>query len=78
MYKEAITKWMYWMWNFESNFVETVFGDEGEMMVRHLQGKFEYAYERYGSYGCIPNFFGELDKKHRDKLIDWVMDNYKG
>lgn len=78
MYKEAITKWMYWIWNFESDFVKTVFGDEGEWMVKHLQAKFNYAYERYGAYGCIPAFVGELDKNHREKLIDWVMDNFKG
>ena len=78
MYKEAITKWMYWMWNFESNFIEKVFGDEGEMMVKHLTRKFSYAYDKYGAYGCIPAFFGELDTTHRNKLIDWVMDNFKG
>lgn len=69
---------MYWIWNFNStgDFIQQCFGDEGEMMVKHFREKFDYAYDRYGAYGCIPHFFGELDNTHREKLIDFVCDNY--
>lgn len=77
--EKAIIKWMFWMWNFNStgDFIQQCFGDEGDWMVSHLKSKFGYYYDRYGAYGVIPAFFGELDNKHRTKLIDWVMKNYQ-
>lgn len=74
----AIINWMYWLWNFNDtgDFIQGAFGNEGEMMVKHLRSKFESAYESFGTYGCIPAFFGELDSRHREKLIDFVCDNY--
>lgn len=74
----AIINWMYWLWNFNAtgDFIQQAFSNEGEMMVQHLRGKFDWAYKTYGAYGCIPAFFGELDTKHRKKLIDFVCDNY--
>ena len=78
MHQEAIINWMYWLWNFNAtgDFIQQCFGNEGEMMVRHLRGKFDGAYQTYGGYGAIPAFFAELDERHRRKLIDFVMDNY--
>lgn len=73
-----IINWMYWIWNFNAtgDFIRGAFGDEGEYMVEHLRGKFDSAYKQFGGYGCIPAFFSELDTKHRQKLIDFVCDNY--
>lgn len=80
MYKEIIKKWMLWTANFNStgDFIQQAFGDEGEMMVNHLRSKFNYLYDRYGSHGVMLAFFFELDGNHQAKLIDFVMDNFRG
>ena len=71
----AINKWMFFIYNFPYNFIEQIWaGDEG--LINHLKGKFNYAYNSKGAYGCIPAFYGELDMNNRKKMMQWVMDNY--
>ena len=71
----AINKWMYFIYNFPYNFIEKVWADDAGL-ANHLKGKFQSAYDRYGSYGCVPAFYGELDMNNRKKMMQWVMDNY--
>ena len=82
MNKEMISKviktWTMYGFNYEYQFIKKVFGDEGEMMVNHLQSKFDGYYESYGAAGAFFIFWAELDTKHKEKLEMYVMDNYKG
>lgn len=74
----SIKLWTLYGFNFEHNFVQKVFKDEGEMMVKHLQGKFDEAYRIAGMYGSFFYFWSMLDSRHQRKLQEWVLDNYKG
>lgn len=77
IFRDVIKKWTMFGFNYPHDFVKKVFGDEGEMMVNHLQSKFEGYYESYGSAGAFFIFWSELDGKHKEKLECWVMDNYR-
>lgn len=73
----AINKWMYFIYNYPSNFIESVWGKrEDYNLTDHLTKKFNALYESRGMYGVIPAFYGELDWSSRKKLMEWVMDNY--
>lgn len=75
----AINKWMYFIYNYPYNFIELVWGERKRFnLTDHLSEKFDALYERKGPYGVIPAFYAELDGNNRVKLLEWVMDNYKG
>ena len=71
----AINKWMFFIYNFPSDFIEQIWGHD-KSLVLHLKGKFAYAYKDYGAYGCIPSFYGQLDNNNRKKMMQWVMENF--
>ena len=75
----AINKWMYFIYNYPYNFIELVWGERKQYtLTDHLTGKFNALYVKHGAYGVIPAFYAELDLNNRIKLLEWVMDNYKG
>lgn len=75
----AINKFMYFMYNYPYNFIELVWGERKQYtLTDHLTGKFNALYDKYGAHGVIPAFYAELDLNNRIKLLEWVMDNYKG
>lgn len=45
--------------------------------IEHLFGKFNSAYDKYGSRGAVMAFYGELDGTNRYKLLSWINENYK-
>lgn len=45
--------------------------------VEHLLGKWASAYDRYGCYGCMNAFYGELDGGNRYRFLKWVNENYE-
>lgn len=71
----AINKWMFFIYNYPSDFIDKVWADE-PYLINHLKGKFNYYYETKGAYGVIPAFYAELDSKHKVKMMSWVMDNF--
>ncbi len=71
----AINKWMFFIYNYPSDFIDKVWADE-PYLVKHLKGKFNYCYETIGAYGAIPAFYAELDSKNKVKMMSWVMDNF--
>jgi hypothetical protein len=42
----------------------------------HLKGKWDYAYETYGSRAVLMAFYAELDGNNRQLLMEWVLENY--
>lgn len=72
---EAINRFFYWSMNYDGSldWIKEIFP---EYLVDHFTSKFKMLYNRYGSMGVIPAFYGELDTENRQKLIDWVLENY--
>jgi len=72
-YHRAVNHFVYFCMNYPSNFMDA-FGN----MKEHLQSKFNYAYEKYGSVGAMIRFYTELDSENQKALLSWAMNNYKG
>ena len=85
----AINKWFYYAMNY--NVVEMPVADfDGEhteylpdcflafpkYLRMHLKGKWDYAYETYGSRAVLMAFYAELDGNNRQLLMEWVLENY--
>lgn len=45
-------------------------------IIAHYVGKWESAYKRVGSYGAINVFYGDLDGKHRAKMLKYINENF--
>ena len=77
-HNKVIELWTLYGFNFEHDFIEKAFAKEGASMIKHLQNKFEEAYERVGCHGAFFFFWAMLDDRNKRTLEDYVMDNYKG
>lgn len=87
----ASNKFFYYVMNYEhskityptihsgevSNYLPEFFNAFDKYSIEHLYGKFKYFHEKYGSYGAIMAFYGELDGDNRWKLMKWINENYK-
>lgn len=71
---QAIQKFAFYNYNFEYNFVKKVWG-EGPF-ADHLQGKFNYMYDKYGAMGALLGFYAELDSSNKVKLLEYILENY--
>lgn len=85
----AINKWFYYAMNFGSKEMPVATFDGEKMMYLpdcfeafpkhlrlHLKGKWDYAYEKYGSRTVLMAFYAELDGTNRKLLMEWVLNNY--
>jgi len=45
-------------------------------LVEHLRGKWLNACEKTDSYGYVMKFYGELDGTNRQKMLQYIMENY--
>lgn len=72
----AINKWVFFCMNYPHDFIEQVWKDE-QWLVKHLRGKFAAIYDTYGSRAVMNTFYCELDGNNKQKLMAWVMDNFK-
>lgn len=77
-YSKAIQLWTMYGFNFEHDFIKKAFAGESEMMIKHLQNKFDEAYDIAGTYGAFFYFWSMLDSHYKRVLESYVMDNYKG
>lgn len=65
--KQAINKWIFFTFNYPWDFLDKVWG-YNEILKSHLRKKFD---------GDMNKFYCELDKENSDKLLTWVIENYK-
>lgn len=63
--KKAINKWIFWTFNYPWDFIRKIWG-EGTI-ANHLRTKFD---------GDMNKFYCDLDRKNRDKLLTYVLENY--
>lgn len=78
-FHKIIYLWTMFGFNFPHNFVNIVFKPHcDEYMLKHLNEKFDKAYDIAGMHGAFFYFWADLDTKNKHILEDWVMDNYKG
>lgn len=45
-------------------------------LIEHLRSKWLNACERTDSYGFVMKFYGELDGTNRQKMLQYIMENY--
>ena len=45
-------------------------------LIEHLKGKWNYACDKYGGYGAMMQFYGELDGTNRQKMLKYIVENY--
>ena len=75
---KIIKTWTMFGFNYSYGWIEEAFKSRGKIMVDHLKGKFEVAYDVAGAHGSFFYFWAMLDKENKELLENWVMDNYKG
>jgi hypothetical protein len=73
--KEAINKWVFWCYNFTDprSWIYEIWTG---CIADHLYNKFCGLYEIHGCRSVMQDFYTELDKENRKKLLDWVLTNY--
>ena len=68
--KDAIRKYIMFTFNYPSYWIDKVFAGTG--LEHHLWQKFE-------TFGRDFNvFFTELDRELQNKMLTWIMENYRG
>ena len=91
-HNDAVKKWSLWCFNYPTPFELTIgkiFGGDvvikvsdrryycsNNHLVQHLIEKWQ-SFENRGAARML-FFYCELDSNLRKKLVDWVMENYKG
>lgn len=73
-YFKSVNHFVYFCLNYPSNFLDSFNGH----IKKHLEEKFQSAYDKYTSYGAMIKFWTELDRENQMKLSKWVKENYKG
>lgn len=69
---KAMLKYIFFTFNWPENWIKKCFANEGEVMIAHLQEKWE-------NKDCNFNrFFVELDASRQREMLDWIVENYHG
>ena len=76
-FRSDIHKFVFFGYNFPSNFIENAWKDD-DWMISHLRDKFNSLYDKYGSGEVMNRFYVELDDQNREILEEWIIKNYKG
>jgi len=72
-----INKYVYFAYNYPSDFIEQAWADNPNLM-EHIKSKFRGYYDKYGAEGVMNRFYVELDDSNQRILEDWILANYKG
>lgn len=76
-YFQVVNHFVYFTQNYPNNFFDA-FGEKDNYIRKHIEEKFDYGYKKHGSYGAMIYFWTELDGKNKEKLANWIKENYKG
>lgn len=71
-YFRVVTHFVYFCLNYPQSFLDAF----SESSRKHLSGKFDYAYEKAGSYGAMIKFWTELDAENTKIFAIWIKNNY--
>lgn len=71
----AMNKWVFFAMNYPYDFIDKVWAGQTSL-IAHLKGKFNAYYDDYGSRAVMNTFYCELDGANKQKLLNWVADNY--
>ena len=74
---KTVNKVIMFGFNYPHNFISDVWIDS-PVMVDHFNSKFRAIYNRVGSDAVFNTFYCELSDNHRELLINWILENYKG
>ena len=88
-HEEAVKKWSLWCFNYPTPFEKTIgkiwggkvsyfcgrYYCEDNTFVQHIIEKWQLA--RHNDENML-YFYCELDAENRNKLVEWVMENYRG
>jgi hypothetical protein len=74
---KAVNKVIMFSFNYPNGFIYSVWQDDPNL-AKHLQGKFNLAYDKVGSAGVFNTFYVNLDSQNQTILINWILANYKG
>ena len=77
-YFQVVNHFVYFCLNYPQNFFDAFGHGKDDMIRKHIEDKFNKAYDKHGSYGAMVKFWTDLDGKNKDKLADWIKENYKG
>ena len=86
----AINKWVYYAFNYNvveveimnydgtrnTEYLPDCFNAFPIHLRKHLAGKWNAYYEKYGSRAVMNTFYCELDGTNRQLLMEWVLNNY--
>lgn len=61
--------------NYPQGFIYKVWDGD---LANHLQSKFNGHYSTYGSRAVFQMFYANLSQGNQDKLVAWILENYKG
>ena len=61
--------------NYPSGFIAEIW--EGSM-ANHMQAKFSAIYHKHGSNAVMFVLYTELSQDHQNRLVQYIIDNYKG
>ena len=74
--ENAIINFVYFCFNFPSDFINEAFKEKPKHLQEHLKSKFE-SYNRKDTRSAVIRFFTELDTENQKILINWIDNNYK-
>lgn len=77
---QAIINFCFWVYNFNYDFIEKVWG--GTHLEAHLKSKLKNFVDRQGvgytNAQAIMDFIMDLSNDHKEKLFAYINENYKG
>ena len=74
---KAVNKVILFGYNYTHNFIAHVWADDSNL-AKHFQSKFSMYYEIHGSNGVFNAFYCNLSGVNQDRLVEWILTNYKG
>tara|TARA_A100001201_G_scaffold70839_1_gene65039 strand:+ start:3263 stop:3505 length:243 start_codon:yes stop_codon:yes gene_type:complete len=70
-----VTRFMYFAYNFPIGWMEKVWADD-EHLLNHFKDKWAGGIAKCGTHRFF-DFYMNLDGKNKDKLVQWIDNNYK-
>ena len=74
-YERVVRNWVYFTYNYPNGFVKSAFANMGSL-TDHMVDKWKSAYAKVGNKGAVNEFYAQLSRGNRQKLTDWVRENY--